>query len=284
MAKIEKVVIGALAGVVVFGLTRNKSESPATPMLPASSRARPVRAPAPVLREAQVRMMVLEWGMTPDRFHGRARAWAEAASAERAPALPPAAEPTPDDLGGDAPCVELDGLDALLECYFASEARPGNFYSVQPGDTPETIAREALASVGEPTKQALLDYIWCFSGGRYNLHRYGTRSTTRSRTGQSFSAQWVVPGIGKGLRGAFLPRNADAVELMARGLSVPRTIDEEAVRVVDDATSLGTIWLPPVCADQLDEGIVTCAPYSYEDGSSALEPPPRLLYRLREAV
>ncbi len=174
---------------------------------------------------------------------------------------------------------EPSELDVMLEHYFATDETPGRFYAVQPGDTPETIARAALTLIGStrPSRQQILDYIYCFTSATYNLDHYGSTSTSLS-----FPAKWKVPGLGLGLRAAFLPRNADAIDLMTHGLPVPRTVDEQGRPTNAEASSHGTIWLPPVDPERLPDGVVTCEGFSYTCGTSGLEPDPALL-RLLEA-
>ena len=243
-------------------------------------------------------MMVRNWGMTPDRFHGRARKWAEAAFAEAfetpVRALPPApelldtTEATEATATTEASQLEprhedaQDAQDAwidLLERFFALEPTPGHFYTVRPRDTPETIARDALRTVtSRPTRHMVNEYIWCFSAAEFNLERYGSRSTSKS-----FTSRWLVPGLGLGLRAAFLPRNADAFELMVEGWNVPRTVDDQGNRVDDDAGSMGTIWLPAVDGDAAKQGRVRCD-LSHYDAETPIEPPRDIVSRLQEAA
>jgi hypothetical protein len=50
-----------------------------------------------------------------------------------------------------------------------------------------------------------------------------------------------------------------------------------------DFGAYGLLWLPPVSADALVVGEVTCAPFTWTDGSSTIDPPPELLALLRSA-
>lgn len=171
---------------------------------------------------------------------------------------------------GGASEREDDPFDRLLVQLFDPDPRGGAFYQIRTGDTPETVARAVLQSVGRYTKANVLDYIHVFSSSRYNLDRYGSPSTSRS-----FDAAWLVPGIGQGLRAAFLPRNADALEAIAHRRLPRRTTDARTGEGTDpNADQLGVIWLPPVSADDLAQGRVTCAHRTWDDGSSSIEPPP----------
>lgn len=278
MAKVDKTaaIVGALAGLGLAELVRNRAAPAPTPTV---RRARPAAPPPPprypALSPERVHRMVVDWGMAPELFHGRARRWAAEARARngtRQASLSPA--PTTDLV------VVEDGLQALLERYIAAVPSACHFYAICPGDTPQTIGKAVLHQVGgvEPAPELVDEYVWCFSAASYNLQRYGSRSTSNS-----YPARWIVPGLGLGLRAAFLPRNADAIDLLAHGRAVPRTVDERGVRVVDDACHYGTLWLPAVCPDELASRVVTCAPLPHPDGSVSLEPPPALLAQLEAA-
>lgn len=182
------------------------------------------------------------------------------------PPRPPPVEPLPE--------VEQTRLDELLEQYFAIDSEPGNFYQVVATDTFEGVARAALKTViPNPTDAQILAYIHCISAGPYNLDKYGSPSTSKV-----FPQQWLVPGLGQGLRAAFLPRNADGVAAFGAGLMPVRTVDPKTARGITSDSAYGLIWLPPVSAEDLEgAGVVTCAPFSYDDGSSTIDPDPELL-------
>lgn len=170
------------------------------------------------------------------------------------------------------PVETRDPFHALLEKLFHADPEGGSFYALQAGDTPETVARAVLSRVGRFTKQNVIDYIHCVSSSRWNLDRYGSPSTSRT-----YPRDWLVPGFGKGLRAAFLPRNADALEAIAHGRLPPRTIDPRTGAPLSDLEHLGVLWLPPVDPHALREGRVTCAHQSWSDGSSSIDPPPEFI-------
>lgn len=261
MPKLEHALYGSLAGLAAFvaydHVTRRRRVAPALPQRNAAPRLRPARPlPSPPAAPECVSLVTL-----PD-LPGTVIE------------LDDEPEPEPERTAAHA------SLEELLEHYFDAEETPGRFYTIQPGDTPETIARAVLSKLVErPTRQQILDYIHVFSSCSYNLDRYGSRSTSLS-----FPAKWCVPGLGLGLRAAFLPRNADAIDQMAAGLPVPRTVDDQGRPLDPEASSHGTVWLCPVDPERLrDEGVVTCEGFAYECGTSQLEPDPMLLHRLEAA-
>lgn len=159
-------------------------------------------------------------------------------------------------------------IEKLLEEFVADTPTPGHFYQVQPGDTPLSVALAALgdrATVADAT-----DYLHCIASGTYNMSVYGSPSTSKQ-----FPAKFLVPGKRIGVRVAFLPRNEDALDLMLRGRHPRMTIDQRTGAPLGGASSYGMPWLPPV-----DERF-SCAPFEWDDGSSAIDPPPDLLERLR---
>jgi hypothetical protein len=102
---------------------------------------------------------------------------------------------------------------------------------------------------------------------------YATPSTTKT-----FPKEYLVPGKSIGVRVAFLPRNADAHGLLLQGIKPSMTVDPTTgASATTDATSYGLLWLPPVDAESLASGEPTCAPFSWGDGSSTIDPPPQLL-------
>lgn len=164
-------------------------------------------------------------------------------------------------------------LEELLDLHLASEPTPGKFYQVQAGDTPEFVLRAALEDVGTHREGHLVDYLYCVVSSPWNLDLYGTPSTSRS-----YPQRFLVPGIGLGVRAAFLPRNAEALAMMRQGLSPSRTVDRDGRATDDSAQAFGLLWLPPVCPECLDvDDQITCAPFSWEDGTSTINPDPELL-------
>lgn len=166
-------------------------------------------------------------------------------------------------------------IASLLDELLAEAPRNGHLYQIGRGDTVESIARAVLDDMGDGwTEQMLLDYIHCISSGPYNLGRYGTPSTTKS-----FPKKWLAPGIGRGLRVAFMPRNQDALALLRVGILPRMVVDPRtgAPRGGDDNIHYGLIWLPPIDPTDFAVGIISCAPYSWEDGSSTIDPDPELL-------
>ncbi len=190
--------------------------------------------------------------------------------------LPPIPE---DDFDEPTRNRAVSRLDQLLEELFATDPTGGSFYQVQDGDTPESIARAVLGSVGAYTERNVLDYVYCFSSSSWNLDLYGSPSTSRR-----YPRRYIVPGFGQGVRAAFLPRNADALALLGSGQLPHRTVDlKTGARTDADAAHHGVLWLPPVSPEQLRLGVVTCAPFSWPDGSSTINPHPELLELLEAA-
>lgn len=165
-------------------------------------------------------------------------------------------------------------IEQLLERYVSDEPVPGRFYQAQPGDTLPDVAACALSTVGAHTRAQLLQYVYCIqSGPRWNVAKYATPSTTRV-----FGPELLVPGLGMGIRVAFLPRNEDALgKMLEEGVMPVMAVDPQTGAPLSDDDALGLIWLPPVSAENLEQGDVTCAPYSWSDGSSTIDPPPELL-------
>lgn len=168
-------------------------------------------------------------------------------------------------------------VDRLLQAFVSDEPRPGFFYQVQDGDTLPDVAAAALESVGDFTDEQLEQYIFCISSGpRWNVRKYSTPSTSKS-----FGNALLVPGLGRGIRVAFLPRNDDALDAMLEGRMPLMTVDARTGAPIGDHGAFGLLWLPPVDAVELAAGEVTCAPFSWTDGSSTIDPPPELLALLR---
>lgn len=190
----------------------------------------------------------------------------------------PAHESGPSDEEVELWDPEPDRFDVLLEQYLSTDCCSFTFYQVGPDDTPESIAKSVLAKIGVFDDRHVLDYVYCISSSPWNLALYGGPSTSRR-----YPKRWLVPGFGQGLRAAFLPRNADAMALICGGTIPLRTVDQRAASVASNDGAYGLLWLPPVCPDQLRLGIVTCAPFSWSDGSSTINPDPEFIGMLEAA-
>lgn len=170
-------------------------------------------------------------------------------------------------------------IERLLAAFVADDPTPNHFYQVQEGDTLPDVAAAALRTiVARPTREQIRQYIFCISSGpRWNVRTYATPSTSKS-----FGSDLLVPGKGFGLRVAFLPRNDDALDAMLEDGRLPQmTTDPRTGAPSGDFGQFGLLWLPPVDPEALGAGEVTCAPYSWSDGSSTIDPPPELLALLR---
>lgn len=166
-------------------------------------------------------------------------------------------------------------IEDLLDNLLAPTPKNAHLYQISRGDTVESVARAVLNDMGDGwTEQMLLDYIHCMSSGPYNLGRYGTPSTTKS-----FPKRFLAPGIQRGLRVAFLPRNQNALVMLRNGILPKMVVDPRtgAPRGSADDIHYGLIWLPPIDPTDFAVGIISCAPYSWEDGSSTIDPDPELL-------
>lgn len=171
-------------------------------------------------------------------------------------------EPKPEP-GESAPDVAK-----MLEELVADKPTPGFFYQIQPEDTPLSVALEALGS--EATVEDAVDYLRCMSSGpRYNLPMYATPSTSKA-----YPAAYMVPGKSLGIRVAFLPRNQDALDLMLRSKRPRMSVDPATGAPRSNDRAFGLVWMPPV-----DERF-SCSAFSWEDGSSTIDPPPDLLEML----
>lgn len=174
--------------------------------------------------------------------------------------------------------TRLDKIEALLVDLVADDAKPGGLYRVQWTDNVWDVADRALSVVGPHTKGDVLEYIHCMSAGDFNRTQFGTESTSRR-----YPNKYLVPGLGIGLRVAFMPRNQDGIDQMLAG-NLPRmVVDPRTGKPASAHTSYGLIWLPPVDADALAAGEVTCGGHEWPDGSSAINPDPKLLNLLEAA-
>ena len=173
-------------------------------------------------------------------------------------------------------------IESLLGEFISDTPRPGFFYQIKRDDTLADITRTALNTVGPHTEKARLSYMHCLqSGPNWNLPTYGTPSVTKT-----FPKKYLVPGINMGVRVAFLPRNEDAHALMLQGIRAKIAVDptkgaplrnESPPIFPTTPVHYGLLWLPPVDEDSLASGEPTCAPFSWDDDSSTIDPPPQLL-------
>ncbi len=175
--------------------------------------------------------------------------------------------------------TRFDRIELLLSDLVSDDPRPRSLYRIQWDDTPKGVADRALAHAGPHTDRDVLEYIHVFSAGSYNLGQFGTPATSRT-----YPQRMLVPGLGLGLRVAFLPRNQDALEQMLTGQMPRIVVDPRTGKPASPHTSYGLIWLPAVDPDALALGEVTCSGYEWPDGSSALDPDPKLLELLQEAA
>ena len=103
----------------------------------------------------------------------------------------------------DAPRVEVVGVD---------EPMPGKLYQVQFRDRPADLARTIIrrsANVANPTAAQVDQYMHLLAAGSYNGELYGTHSHSNT-----YPDRWLVPGLGRGLRAAWLTRNLDALDCL----------------------------------------------------------------------
>lgn len=100
---------------------------------------------------------------------------------------------------------------------------------------------------------------------------YATSSTSKKQ----YPDAYMVPGARLGVRVAFLPRNVDALGLLRRREMPWSTVDKRTGAPKMGGDSYGLLWLPPV------DDEFSCQGYTWEDGSSAIDPPPELLEELR---
>lgn len=169
-------------------------------------------------------------------------------------------------------------IDALLRHYVSPTPSFGRLVQVRSGQTLESLVREAFDEIGRSTLEQRIHYIHCMSSGRYNSGVYGTPSVSKK-----FGSELLSPGTGIGLRVAFLPRNEDALHAMSVGRMPKMTVDSRTGEPKTSDRSLGMVWMPPVYEEGIRRGeLPTCAPYSHEDGSSTIDPPPELLGLLEE--
>ena len=169
-------------------------------------------------------------------------------------------------------------IEDLLREFISDEPRPGFFYQILKTDTFSKITKKALNSISAHTDQARLSYMYCLqSGPKWNMRLYGTPSTTKK-----FPKIYMVPGKNTGVRVAFMPRNADAHALMLQGFKPQMTVNKVTGAPLGGNHSFGLLWLPPVDGDSLASGDPSCAPFTWDDDSSTIDPPPQLLVLLKK--
>ncbi len=158
----------------------------------------------------------------------------------------------------------------------ADEPQGGRLYLVQWRDRPGAVFREALATCGicAASPMQVEAYAHLCGAGRWNRTLYGSRGTSRS-----FPAAWTVPGLGVGIRSAFLPRNQDALRALLAADRPLCVIDRNTGAAMSPSVSYGLIWLPPV---ELQGWEITGAAFEWPDGSATLDPPGVLLEAIRD--
>lgn len=176
----------------------------------------------------------------------------------------------------DIPVVIDDPIDIISDLIL-DYPKPGHFYQIKSGDNLSTLVRQALnnevAGAGQ-NNQSRLNYMkMCMNvGEKWNKKTYGS-----SRTSQAFPAMYLTDG--SGLAAAFLPRHANVLQHVANGKMPPRTILPNGNKIAGaEGSSFALLWFPPISRDDLEQnGVVTCAPFNWDDGSSTIDPPPQLL-------
>jgi hypothetical protein len=176
----------------------------------------------------------------------------------------------------DIPEVIDDPLDVISDLIL-DYPLPGHFYQIKPGDNLSTLVRSALnaevAGAGQ-NNQSRLNYMkLCMNvGTKWNKLLYGS-----SRTSNVFPAMYLTNG--SGLAAAFLPRHANVLQAVANKQMPKRTILPNGNKIAGaEGSSHALLWFPPISKDDLAQnGIVTCAPFNWDDGTSTIDPPPQLL-------
>jgi hypothetical protein len=161
-------------------------------------------------------------------------------------------------------------LTEILRDLVSDDPQGGRLYLVQWRDRASAIFRDALATCGIAATSAQIDaYAHLCAAGRWNRELYGSRGTSRT-----YPARWLCPGLGLGLRSAFLPRNQDALGFMLADRAPMCVIDRASGAAMSPAVSYGLIWLPPV--DLVDHELTGQA-YTWADGSGTLDPHPSIM-------
>ncbi len=193
--------------------------------------------------------------------------------ARKRPAL--SAMPPPDEDEDE----DLARIDELLFDLIKLSPSTGILYPIHKGDTMSNVIKRALDTVGPSTDRMRQEYAWGVVSGAYNRDTYGTPSTSKS-----YPSTYLAPGVGSGIRVAFLQRNEDAIVAMRSGQMPQMTVDPRTgAPQVKEERSRGLIWLPPVDADRFAEGIVTCESFMWENGASTIDIDPELRSYLEAA-
>lgn len=160
----------------------------------------------------------------------------------------------------------------LLRELVRDEPEPGKLYQVQFRDRPATLARTILqrsANIASPTAAQVDAYMHLLAAGRYNGSLYGSSSSSNT-----YPARWLVPGLGLGIRAAWLTRNLDALNRLLQQDPVSCVVDRRTGAAQTPHTSYGLVWCPPV---ELVGTEITTEPFVYDDGASPLDPPSTIL-------
>lgn len=166
-------------------------------------------------------------------------------------------------------------LDLLGEMLM-NQPRPGYMFQISNGDTLSATVRAALNSVvpgaGEEGDNRL-QYIKCItSGPGWNWPLYASSSFSTP----NFPSYYGVNGMG--LRRAFYPWHENAKVAISQNRMPNKGITPGGSKVDPAAgSSYAMLWLPPVDAAALSQGIVTCGLLEHSDGSSSINPPPELM-------
>lgn len=157
---------------------------------------------------------------------------------------------------------------------------PGRFYAIKKGDSLDQIARQALNNrlPGAGNKNAnRMAYIKnCINlSKKWNLPLYGSTSSSNLFPKAYFTN-------GQGLRMAFFPYHAPALQFVLGGKIPPRQITPSGARI-QGGNAYGILWLPPVDDDALTQfDQVVCAG-KWDDGSPTSEPPPLFFQLVTES-
>lgn len=160
----------------------------------------------------------------------------------------------------------------MLRELVVDEPMPGKLYQVQFRDRPADLARTIIrrsANVANPTAAQVDQYMHLLAAGSYNGELYGTHSHSNT-----YPDRWLVPGLGRGLRAAWLTRNLDALDCLLRGEPLLCVVDRRTGTALTPHTSYGLIWCPPV---ELIGTELTTEPFVYDNGASTLDPPTPIL-------
>lgn len=190
------------------------------------------------------------------------------------------------ELGLGDPGTDGPSPGKVLGELIKTNPTPGHFYKIKTGSTAQQrdnlskIARRALNSVvsgAGDSAQNRLQYIYCMtSSPAWNLPLYGAKYTS-----SQVPALYSVNGYT--LARAFMPWHEDAITEVQNGRMPTSMVEEDGSRISGGST-LGLLWLPPVSEEDLRNGVVTCGPFNWDDGTSSINPPPQLLNLLEEPM